>query len=105
MKRIKALNVNHPGHQENLNEEKYTLVRDAILQALPVDNGESMPFSELEEKVRQSLNEQNVPKALFPKPGSVRWYTKTVQLDLEARGKIERVPGQSPLRFRLTSAN
>ena len=41
-----------------------------------------------------------MPRELFPKPGSVRWYTKAVQLDLEAKGEIERLPDQAPIRLR-----
>jgi hypothetical protein len=43
--------------------------------------------------------------SLFPKPGSVRWYTKAVQLDLEAKGIIERVPKKSPIRLRKLPTN
>ena len=41
----------------------------------------------------------SVPADLFPKRGSVSWYTKVVQLDLEARGQLCRVPGQTPQRL------
>ena len=41
-----------------------------------------------------------VPADLFPKRGSVAWYTKVVQLDLEAARLIERVPGVTPQRLR-----
>ncbi|MFO7540493.1 MAG: hypothetical protein R6X32_20830 [Chloroflexota bacterium] len=101
MSTIQARNINHPDHQENLKEEKYTLIREAILASLP-DNSSvtGMPFAQLEEKVRVHLEKNGVPMDLFPKPGSVRWYTKTVQLDLEARELIERVPRQTPLRLR-----
>lgn len=101
MSTIQARNVNHPDHRENLKEEKYNVIREAILAVLPAPDGdESMTFAELEEKVTAFLAENDVPKAYFPKPGSVRWYTKTVQLDLEARGEIERLPNRSPLRLR-----
>jgi hypothetical protein len=33
----------------------------------------------------------------------VRWYCKSVQLDLEAKGLIERLPKQSPIRLRKTT--
>lgn len=102
MSTIKAQNVNHPGYQENLKEEKYTIIRDAMLAALPDYNSNGMAFAQLEKKVVAQLAENNVPKALFPKPGSVRWYCKVVQLDLEARGIIERLPKQSPIRLRKT---
>lgn len=99
---FQARNVNHPEHQENLNEEKYTIIREAILAVLSdisVPN-DGLAFPVLEEMVSAYLSEHNVPKALFPKPGSVRWYTKAVQLDLEARNLIERVPKQTPIRLR-----
>lgn len=99
MTSIKAQNVNHPGYTENLNQEKYTLVREAILTSLPA-NGDSLKFNDLLEKVDTLLKEKQVPQHLFPKPGSVGWYTKTVQLDLEARGEIERVPNASPIQLR-----
>jgi hypothetical protein len=100
MSSIKAQNVNHPDYQENLKEEKYTLIREAMLAHLPDSRSDGMPFAQLEEKVAAHLAENNVPEALFPKPGSVRWYCKAVQLDLEAKAIIERIPKTSPLRLR-----
>lgn len=106
METIQARNVNHPEHRENLKAEKYNWIRAAILAALPAfDSGMSMSFDALEDKVHAHLEEKGAPKALFPKPGSVRWYTKTVQLDLEARGEIERVQDQAPIRLRKRKAS
>jgi len=98
MPSIKALNVNHPEYQENLNKNKYEIIREAILICL--SNVDELSFPDLEDQVRDHLLRNKVSMELFPKPGSVRWYTKAVQLDLEARGEIERVPKQVPLRFR-----
>ncbi len=103
MTSIQARNINHPEHSENLKAEKYNVIREAMLASL--SGGDWMPFSELEEKVSAWLNDNGVPKALFPKPGSVRWYCKAVQLDLEARGEIERQPKKSPLHLRLCRAD
>jgi len=101
MSSIEAKNVNHPEHRESLKSEKYHLIREAILVIVPEhDSGESVGFDELEKKVAAFLAERDTPAELFPKPGSVRWYTKAVQLDLEARDIIERLPNQSPIRFR-----
>lgn len=101
MSSIQARNVNHPDHREKLKEEKYTIVREAILTVLSDSaSSDGMSFQELEEKVSNYLDANDVPMSLFPKPGSVRWYTKAVQLDLEARELIERVPSQSPIRLR-----
>ena len=98
MSSIQARNVNHPEHRENLKAEKYNIIREAILAALPADDW--MSFADLEAAVRARLTDNAVPAKLFPKPGSVRWYCKAVQLDLEARGEIERQPKKSPLHLR-----
>lgn len=101
MTTIQAKNVNHPDHQENLNSEKYHLIREAMLAALPDWNShESLDFAELENRVHTYLKDRKVSPSLFPKPGSVRWYTKAVQLDLEAKGEIERLPNHTPMRLR-----
>jgi hypothetical protein len=103
MESLKAKNVNHPDHVENLKQEKYGYIREAILAVLPTaESGESLSFDELEAGVRAHLLANDVPMTLFPKPGSVRWYTKAVQLDLESRGEIERLPKKSPIRLRRT---
>lgn len=98
MSSIQARNVNRPEHRENLKAEKYNIIREAILAALPTDGW--MSFANLEDAVRAWLKANAVPARLFPKPGSVRWYCKAVQLDLEAREEIERQPKRSPLHLR-----
>lgn len=47
----------------------------------------------------------SLPTELFAHLGGVRWYAKTVQLNLEARGLVARVPGATPLRLRLTRSS
>ncbi len=103
MTSIQARNVNHPEHRENLKAEKYNVIREAMLASLSDDAW--MSFSELEDKARAWLDDHDVPKALFPKPGSVRWYCKAVQLDLEARREIERQPKKTPLHLRKCRAD
>jgi len=98
MSNVRAKNVNHPDHTENLNAEKYTIIREAMLHVLPTDG--SMSFEDMETGVQAYVADMQVPKEMFPKPGSIRWYCKAVQLDLEARNEIERLPRQSPLRLR-----
>jgi len=100
MSTVKAQNVNHRDHRENLKEEKYSIIREAMLAALPNSGSDGMPFVQLKDKVRAYLTAKNVPTELFPKPGSVRWYCKVVQLDLEAKGLIERLPKRSPIQLR-----
>lgn len=98
MASIKAKNINHPGYTENLNEQKYNLIRDAIHAVLPTEGG--MTFTAMETAVHRHLEGVEFDPNLFPKPGSVRWYCKTVQLDLEARGEIERLPKTAPMQLR-----
>ncbi len=100
MPSLTARSVNHPAYQEKLNEEKYTIIREAILAVLPGRSHAGLTFPQLEAGVTAHLARRAAPAELFPKPGSVRWYTKAVQLDLEARELIERVPGQAPIRLR-----
>ena len=101
MTSIQARNVNHPDHIEKLKSRKYNVIREAMLAALSRDEWTS--FADLEARVCQYLDHKQVPKSLFPKPGSVRWYCKAVQLDLEARHEIERQPKKSPLHLRRVS--
>ncbi len=74
--------------------EKYQAVQEAILALLPA-GGEGMTWIELAEMIAPYL-----PESLFQRMGTVRWYARAVQLDLEAQGVIERVPGSRPLRLR-----
>jgi hypothetical protein len=100
MERVVAQNVNHPGYTEPLSRQKYDLIRDVIPDCLPTANeSDGMRFNDLEVHAKRLLADRNAPAELFPKPGSVRWDLKTVQLDLEARGEIERIPGCSPIRL------
>lgn len=73
---------------------KHAPIRKAILAFVP-RNPDGVTFKELVVAVSRK-----VPKALFPKPGSVAWYTKVVQLELEAEGVIARIAGVTPQRVR-----
>jgi hypothetical protein len=78
----------------NLTPAKYEAMRDAVVAVLPTGGG-GMLFEDMVDAVTPL-----VPAALFPHMGGVNWYAKSVQLDLEAKRVIERVPGSRPLRFR-----
>ncbi len=85
----------HPAGKTGVNIErvKYDAVRQAIIASIG-EQGE-LAFKELPGAVASRLP--------VDFDGSVGWYTTTVKLDLEARGLIERVPGQSPQMLRLTA--
>jgi hypothetical protein len=93
---METKNVNKGSRGFAVTAEKYEPIRKAILASVP-KNKEGVSFDELVASVKG-----RVSKELFPKPGSVSWYTKVVQLDLEAKGQIERIPGVRPQRVRKT---
>jgi hypothetical protein len=85
-------NPNSPGRTVNVDAEKYLAVRSAILQALP-HSAPGMTVAELKEQVATL-----VPEHLFPGGDKLGWWLKGVQLDLEAKRVIDRLPTK-PLRL------
>lgn len=73
---------------------KYDAVRDTMLAALPTE-GNGLTWNQLVDTIARQ-----VPSGMFAHLGSVRWYTKAVQHDLEAKGVIVRVPNSRPWRLR-----
>jgi hypothetical protein len=78
----------HPEPVEHIHidETKYELMRTAILETLKVYG--SLGLLELSALVEERL------KGTFD--GPISWYFTTVELDLEARGEIRRVPNSRP---------
>ncbi len=68
---------------------KYDLVAAAILDILP-PSSPGIPFKELPALVGEKLGAEST------KVGSMAWYTTTVKLDLEVKGKIKQVEGLKP---------
>jgi hypothetical protein len=95
----KTANLPGGGKGWRVTDEKYAPVKEAILRAVPRGE-EGITFADLLARVADDLKKRRVPKALFPTKGSLMWYAKVVQLDLETRGLIARVRGSKPLRFR-----
>ncbi len=77
-----------------LEKRKLKPVETAILRTLSTAT-HGLSFDDLVDKVARRLN-----PIQFPLKKTVSRYAKVVQLDLERRGLIERVPGVSPLRLR-----
>jgi len=75
----------------NISRSKYEMIRQAILNA--VRSQGSISFKGL-----VSLIEYNLRNRF---EGSIPWYVTTVKLDLEARGEIERLPGDGEQMLRL----
>jgi len=91
---MRTVNINKGSVGFAVTAAKYEPIRAAILASVP-RSGPGITFKELVACVSA-----RVPAKLFPKKGSVSWYTKVVQLDLEAKGQLCRVPDQTPQRLR-----
>jgi hypothetical protein len=87
--RIVVENVNHPGETRSVDAEEYRAVKAAMLKVLPKKIGLTQP--EMVAAIAGKLSGELKKKA--------GWWTKLVQLDLEAKGIVVR-DGGKPLRWR-----
>ncbi|GAA2842085.1 hypothetical protein EDC40_102388 [Aminobacter aminovorans] len=90
--KIELENVNYPGQAKPADAAMYQAMKQAILEVLPAKSP-GLTFAEMQERVRGHLPEQ-----LYPGGAKAGWWTKAVQLDLEAKGIIAREK-VSPLRL------
>ncbi len=84
--RVIVENVNKPGQTTWLDARMYQAMRQAMLQVLPTN----APGLTQEEMCQQVIS--ILPDELFPGGAKSGWWSKTVQLDLEAMGVITREP-------------
>ena len=89
---IEVENVNTPGRVTRVGGDKYRAMRAAYLGVLPV-GAPGVTAAEAGALVRPRL-----PTALFPGGATSGWWLKTVQLDLEAKGLVQR-SATRPLTF------
>jgi len=89
---VEVQNVNTPGKISRVNAAKYADMHQSLLAVLP-KVAPGFTQSEMIEAVKPHLSDD-----LFPKGKTSAWWVKTVQLDLEAKGKITRVTTK-PLRW------
>lgn len=82
-----------PGHVRQVDGIKYEAMKKALLKALPRKKP-GLTQSEMWEQVLPHL-----PGDQFPGGAKAGWWTKCVQLDLEAKGVIERDLSAKPLRW------
>lgn len=90
---FKTKNIN-PRGGFRVTGEKYGPMRRAMLAVVPRSQS-GVTFNEMVGRLQR-----RVSRKLFPHRGSVMWYAKVVQLDLEKRGLLRRVPGRVPQRLR-----
>jgi hypothetical protein len=91
--KIEMENVNHPGHITRVDAEMYQEMKKAFLKVLPKASP-GLTEAEIRDRVIAHLSQK-----LFPEGAKAGWWTKAVQLDLEAKGIVVREK-TSPLRWR-----
>ena len=91
--KIELENVNHPGQVKLVDASMYLAMKRAFLKILPKTTP-GLTVAEIQERVTAHL-----PEELFPGGAKAGWWTKAVQLDLEAKGIVAREKTK-PLRLR-----
>jgi len=91
--RVTVQNFVSPNHVTQLEGIKYEAMRHALLKELPRKKP-GLTQADLWEQVRPHL-----PDDEFAGGAKARWWTQCVQLDLEAKGVIERDLSAKPLRW------
>lgn len=88
---VQTLNINTPGKTYPRDADKYEAARKAFLKVMP-KSGPGATQAEM-----MALMKQALPSSEW---GTTQgWWTKTVQLDAEARGEVIR-DGGKPLRWK-----
>jgi len=86
-------NRNVPGYTHSVDAKKYAAMKKALLKILP--------------KGRPGITQQemfatvpaHLPEDEFPGGAKAEWWAKTVQLDLEAKGIVDRDTKAKPLKW------
>jgi hypothetical protein len=94
---VSVENVNVPGYSVRLDAVKHEAMRKAILAVLP-HKAPGLTQAEIRQRVLAHL-----PDDLFPGGAKAAWWAKMVQLDLEAKGVVER-EATKPLRWHIRVA-
>lgn len=90
--KVKVRTPNKPGYVGSLDKAKYDAMKAILLKVIP-RKAPGVTQNEMFAAVAKVA-----PKSVFPGTTSA-WWSKGVQLDLEARGLLERDEGK-PLRWR-----
>jgi hypothetical protein len=90
--KVEVHNVNVPGHVTNVDAAKYHAMRGALLAVLPTQEPGMVVKDAL------AALKPKLPQDLFPEGKTSGWWQKTVQLDLEAKGLVKRLPTK-PMRL------
>ena len=91
--RVAVANINVPGYFQTVDGPKYRAMKKALLKVLP-KKAPGLTQSEMMAAVLPHL-----PDKLFPGGEKAGWWTKCVQLDLEAKQLVVRDRAAKPLRW------
>jgi hypothetical protein len=92
MSRIEIRNPHHPGYSRMVDATMYEAMKRAYFAVLPPE-----PPGLTIAEIRLRL-EVELPEDLYPGGAKVSWWSKAVQMDLEAKGIVKRIKS-SPLRL------
>jgi hypothetical protein len=90
MDKVSVRSPNVQGYLGRVDRAKYTAMKEVLLDVLASG---ALTQNEMLAEVKK-----RIPGETFP-ANTYRWWAKTVQLDLEARGVVVREP-EKPLRWR-----
>ncbi|WP_306259846.1 hypothetical protein [Pararhizobium sp. IMCC21322] len=96
--KIEIESITSPDWSGRVNRAKYMAMRDALIPVLPTE-APGMTVAEAKAALLPNLS-----KELFPGGEKAGWWLKAVQLDMEAKGVIER-GGKGPVRLFKTGKN
>jgi len=91
-RRVTIENVHHPGSTSTVDAGMYYAMREAMLK-VPSAEAPGLTQAQMQDAVLPQL-----PDDLFPDGAKAGWWSKSVQLDLEAKGVIARERSK-PLRW------
>lgn len=95
--RIEVRNVTSPHHITNVDRAKYMAMHAALMAVLPTEPPGMTPAQ------AQTALLPHLDPTLFPGGAKAGWWMKCVQLDLEFKGVIARVP-KPPVRLHRVTA-
>jgi hypothetical protein len=82
--KIEIESITSPDHKQHVDRAKYTDMRQALMAILP-GQAPGMKVADAKAALLASLSQD-----LFPGGAKAGWWLKAVQLDLEAKGLIQR---------------
>jgi len=92
-KMVLVQNINAPGFEHRLDAAKYAAMKEALLKVLP----KKLPGL-TQKQMRQAVL-PHLPEDEFPGGAKAEWWSKCVQLDLEAKGIVKRDGKAKPLQW------